>query len=75
MSKECHFTECCICLYGNECAPHWNLPNEFTNAPRELIIQRLLDLQFSEYRDKMILTLKNFYNFEFDENMNYRKNK
>ena len=67
MKDRCNFTKCCICLYGNECMPTWNLPYEFTTAPRALIIQRLMNNQFCEYRNYMISALKKLYNYDFTE--------
>lgn len=67
MNKGCSFTNCCICLYGNECMPHWNLSNKYTYAPRAQVIQRLIEGQYSSYRNDMIQYLKNMYGYEFIE--------
>ena len=68
MKNGCESCKCCICLYGNECSIIWkDLPYNYCPSPSNQIIQRLNDYQFYEYRDRMILSLKELYNIEYSD--------
>lgn len=57
--------ECCICSKGGYCAAGHGDFVYSTLADKEQIIDRLDNGKYHDYRQLMIETLKNVYNYEY----------
>ena len=58
--------ECCLCSAGNGClAGHGD--DDFWPATREQIIERLDKGQYPDYRQMMIIHLKNCFGYDYKE--------